>query len=123
MQLPPGCCPAGWADILPELDALPSTLRVTKRQWGAFHGTELDLQLRRRGVATIVLAGVSTTIGVEQTAREAWQNGYSVVVAEDACSAGGGAGDMHEMSVKKLLPRIARVRLTAEILGSFNPPQ
>lgn len=119
MQLPPGGFPAGWPDIAPEFDALPGTLRVTKRQWGAFHGTDLDLQLRRRGITTIVLGGVSTAIGVEQTAREAWQNDYSVVVAEDACSSGGGATDMHEMSVKKLLPRIAKVRSTAEILAAL----
>lgn len=120
MQLPPGGLPAGWADILPEFDALPGTLRITKRQWGAFHGTELDLQLRRRGIGTIVVGGVSTAIGVEQTAREAWQNGYSVVIAEDACSAGGpGGAEMHENSVKRLLPRISRVRSTAEILASL----
>ena len=120
MQLPPGGFPAGWADIMPEFDALPGTLRVTKRQWGAFHGTELDVQLRRRGVTTIVLAGVSTAIGVEQTAREAWQNAYSVVIAEDACAAGGpGGAEMHENSVTRLLPRIARVRSTAEILAAL----
>src|SRR5579862_7010318 len=100
MQLPPGGFPAGWADILPEFDALPGTLRVTKRQWGAFHGTELEVQLRRRGITTIVLGGVSTAIGVEQTAREAWQHGYSVVIAEDASAAAGPGGtEMHEMSV------------------------
>lgn len=120
MQLPPGGFPAGWAGILPEFDALPGTLRVTKRQWGAFHGTELDVQLRRRGVTTLVLGGVSTAIGVEQTAREAWQNGYSVVIAEDASAAAGpGGAEMHEMSVTKLLPRIARVRSTAEILAGL----
>src|SRR5579863_4999246 len=56
MQLPPGGLPAGWADLVPEIDTLQGILRVTKRQWGAFFGTELDVQLRRRGVTTIVLA-------------------------------------------------------------------
>ena len=119
MQLPPGGLPPGWAGIVPEFDALPGTFRITKRQWGAFFGTELDLQLRRRGVSTIVLGGVSTSIGVEQTAREAWQSAYSVVVAEDACSAGGNAADMHDYSIRKLLPRIARVRSTEEILAAL----
>ena len=120
IQLLPGGFPAGWADILPELDAIPGTLRITKRQWGAFHGTELDVQLRRRGITTIVLGGVSTAIGVEQTAREAWQNNYSVVIAEDACSAGGpGGAEMHENSVRRLLPRIARLRSTMEILAAL----
>jgi nicotinamidase-related amidase len=119
--LPPGGFPAGWADLHPEFDALADSLRVTKRHWGAFFGTELDLQLRRRGIGTIVLGGVSTPIGVEQTAREAWQNNYSVVIAEDACAAAGPGGlEMHGHSVSRLLPRVARVRSTEEILGSFN---
>lgn len=35
----------------------PGDLCITKRQWGAFYGTDLDLQLRRRGIQTIVLGG------------------------------------------------------------------
>src|SRR5262245_14619749 len=49
----PGGPPAGWADLAEGL-AQPSDILITKRHWGAFHGTELDLQLRRRGVRTIV---------------------------------------------------------------------
>jgi nicotinamidase-related amidase len=119
MQLPPGGLPAGWADLIPDLAALPGTLPVTKRQWGAFFGTELDLQLRRRGIATIVLCGVSTPIGVEQTAREAWQHNYNVVVVEDACAATAGGTDMHDYAIKKLMPRIARIRSTEEVLAAL----
>src|SRR5580658_8688832 len=52
----------GFAKDFSELiDALakPGDILITKRQWGAFHGTELDLQLRRRGIQTIVLGGVA----------------------------------------------------------------
>ena len=48
-----------------------SDILVTKRQWGAFYGTDLDLQLRRRGIKSVVLGGISTNIGVESTARAA----------------------------------------------------
>jgi len=120
MPLPPGGFPEGWADFVPEIDALPGTLRITKRQWGGFFGTELDLQLRRRGVTTIVLGGVSTPIGVEQTAREAWQHNYDVVIAEDACSAGGGQADIHTHSITRIMPRIARVRSTADVLAALR---
>ena len=61
--------PADWMDFVAEVAAWPSALEIVKRQWGAFHGTELDLQLRRRGLETIVLTGVATNFGVEQTAR------------------------------------------------------
>lgn len=120
MQLPPGGLPADWADFVPELADLDA-IAITKRQWGAFYGTELDLQLRRRRITTIVLAGISTPIGVEQTAREAWQHNYAVVLAEDACAASGnGAADMHRHSVEKILPRISRIRSTGEILEALS---
>ena len=108
--------PPGW-DEFP--DALPpSDLVITKRQWGAFYGTELDLQLRRRGIRTIVLAGIATSIGVESTARFAWELGYDIVFAEDATS-GPDAG-MHANSFEKVFPRIGRVRTTAEVLAALK---
>ena len=64
MQAPPGGFPEGWTELAEGL-AEPSDIRVTKRQWGAFYGTDLDLQLRRRGVTTVVLGGIATNMGVE----------------------------------------------------------
>lgn len=119
MQLPPGGLPTGWGDLVDEIDSLSGTFRITKRQWGAFFGTELDIQLRRRGITTIVLGGVSTPIGVEQTAREAWQLNYDVVLVEDASAAGGGDAQIHEHSIHKILPRISRIRSTADVLAAL----
>ncbi|MDR5856848.1 isochorismatase family protein [Caballeronia sp. LZ062] len=55
-------------------------------QWGAFYGTELDVQLRRRGNRTIGLGGIATHIGMESTARDAYARGYQQTFAEDAMS-------------------------------------
>ncbi len=63
-QLPSGGFPEGWTELADGL-AEPSDLRVTKRQWGAFYGTDLDLQLRRRGVTSVVIGGIATNVGVE----------------------------------------------------------
>ena len=112
--MPPGGMPAEWSEFVPEIDSLQADVVITKRQWSAFYGTELDLQLRRRGIKTIVLGGVATHIGVDSTARDAWQHNYAVVVAEDACASMG--ADLHQFSVEKVLRRVARVRSTAEIL-------
>jgi Amidases related to nicotinamidase len=109
--------PANWADLVPDVAALQAAKVITKRQWGAFYGTELDLQLRRRGITTIILAGIATNFGVESTAREAWQHNYAVVIAEDACTSLD-AG-MHEFSIEKILPRIARIRSTDDILAAL----
>ena len=94
-----------------------SDIEVTKRQWGAFYGTDLELQLRRRGIDTIVLCGISTNIGVESTARNAWELGFKLVVAEDACSAA--SSEQHQGSMKNIFPRIGRVRSTQEILSAL----
>ena len=118
MQLPPGGLPPDWSELAPEIAALPAAAVITKRQWGAFHGTELDLQLRRRGITTIVLGGIATNFGVESTAREAWQHNYAVVVAEDACTSLG--EDLHRFSIEKVLPRVARVRKAAEIMAALQ---
>jgi len=115
---PSGSMPADWADLVPEIAALRAPVKITKRNWSAFHGTELDLQLRRREIKTIVLGGIATNFGVESTARDAWQHGYEVIIAEDASSSSGGTG-MHAFAIEKILPRLARIRSTAEILGAL----
>ncbi|MES2176403.1 MAG: hydrolase [Gemmatimonadota bacterium] len=118
MPAPPGGLPPDWANFVPEMASLHADIRITKRQWGAFHGTELDLQLRRRAITSIVLCGIATNFGVEGTAREAWQHNYDVIVAEDACSSM--SADMHAFSMTRILPRISRVRSTAEILAALD---
>jgi nicotinamidase-related amidase len=90
---------------------------ITKHQWGAFHGTELDLQLRRRDMATIVLCGIATNIGVESTARFAYEYGYNQIFAEDAMSAL--SLEEHTFTVAKIFPRIGLVRKTKEILADL----
>ena len=116
--LPPGGLPAHWWDIPTELATVPGDILVVKRQWGAFYGTDLDLQLRRRGIKTIVLAGIATSIGVESTARNAWELGYDIVFAEDATS-GPDAGT-HANSFEKIFPRLGRVRKTADVLAALK---
>ncbi len=113
-----GGLPEGWSDLVPELGVQPGDHVVTKHQWGAFHGTDLDLQLRRRGVTTILLCGISTSIGVESTARNAFELGYEQVFLEDAMSSRDAAE--HEHTVRRIFPRIGRVRSTAEVLAALS---
>jgi nicotinamidase-related amidase len=114
----PNSLPPTWADIVPEVGPGPGDIIVTKRQWGAFYGTELDLQLRRRNVRTIVLAGIATNIGVESTARSAYEHGYAQVFVEDAMASF--SAEMHEFAVKNILARIGHVRSTAEVLSALS---
>ncbi|HVB97891.1 MAG TPA: hydrolase [Candidatus Dormibacteraeota bacterium] len=116
---PPLNMPRGpdWAEIVPELGPGPNDFVITKRQWSAFYGTELDLQLRRRGIETIVLCGISTNIGVESTARAAYEYGYQQIFVEDATAAR--SKEEHDHTMKTTFPRIGRIRKTEDVLAAL----
>lgn len=109
-----GTMPAGWDEIVEDLKGHPGDILVTKRNWGAFYGTDLDLQLRRRGITQVVLAGIATSIGVESTARNAHELGYHVTLATDAMS------DMHpeahRNSIERIFPLLGECGTSAEII-------
>ncbi len=105
---------ADWADFVAELGPKENDVIITKKQWGAFYGTDLELQLRRRAIKTIVLCGISTTHGVESTARFAYEYGFEQIFAEDAMTAM--TLEMHNNSISNF-KRMGRVRKTEEILS------
>jgi nicotinamidase-related amidase len=107
-----------WADFVPEIGPKEGDLIITKKQWGAFYGTDLELQLRRRGIDTIVLCGISTTHGVESTARFAYEYGFQQIFAEDAMAAM--SLEMHNGTLNFVFKRIGRIRSTEQILQSLT---
>ena len=109
--------PAGWDVLSPALGSGDRDIRITKHQWGAFYGTELDLQLRRRGVKTLVMCGISTNFGVESTARDASERNYAIVFAEDAMTSFD--ANAHAFAVKSIFPRLGRVRSTGDVLAAL----
>ena len=110
--------PDDWAELVPEMTPQPGDHVITKGQWGAFYGTDLDLQLGRRGITTIVLCGIATCFGVESTARGAYEHGYEQIFAEDAMTSLSSAE--HEHTITRVLPRIGRIRNTAQILADVG---
>jgi nicotinamidase-related amidase len=113
-----GTPPADWTELVAELDAQPDDLRVTKRTWGAFHGTDLDAQLQAHGVTQVILTGVATTAGVESTARAAHEHGYNVVLVTDAMT--DRSAEAHDNSVERIFPRLGETATTEEILSALG---
>jgi len=113
-----GQLPKDFADLVPEMGPRENDIVITKKQWGAFYGTELDLQLRRRGLDTVVLCGISTNIGVESTARFAYEYGYEQIFASDAMAAG--SAEEHNGALNYTFKRIGRVRTTEQILNALK---
>lgn len=107
-----------WSEIVAALGPKGGDLLITKHQWGAFYGTELELQLRRRGVKTIVLGGISTNFGVESTARDAFERGFALVFVEDACAAM--SAEAHAFAVSTIFPRLGLVRSTGDVLNALG---
>jgi nicotinamidase-related amidase len=110
--------PADWADLVPELNAQPNDLLVTKKTWGAFTNTDLEVRLKALGVTQLVICGVATSIGVESTARHAYELGFNVTLALDAMT------DMsleaHDNSVARIFPRLGETGSTGEIVGLLD---
>jgi nicotinamidase-related amidase len=106
--------PPDWTELVPELNQQPGDILITKQRVGAFIGTSLDEELRRRGVTQIFLAGVATSAGVEATARSAYDHGYHVVLVVDTMT------DMdpeaHRYSVERTFPRLGEVDTTENVL-------
>lgn len=112
LSAPPEGFPPGFSDLAEGLSA-PGDLFITKRQWGAFHQTELDLQLRRRGIETVILGGIATNMGVESTARQGWERGYALLLPEDLSSSL--SREMHDFAFRFIFPRIGRVTRTVDL--------
>ena len=103
------------ARIVRELAPEPGDFLVPKHRWSAFHGTYLELALRTRGVDTLILCGGSTDVGVASTAYAARDLDYNLVIASDACTSP--EADNHAQFMRRIFPRMARVRSTAQILA------
>jgi nicotinamidase-related amidase len=113
--------PPDWADLVDKLDAQPEDHRVSKQRWGAFHDTSLDAHLRELGITQVILAGVATSVGVESTARSAYEHGYHVVLATDAMT--DTDAEAHHNSLERTFPKLGETATTAEILEMLREPR
>jgi nicotinamidase-related amidase len=115
---PQGALPSNFFEYADELKADASRdILIHKRQWGAFYGTDLDLQLRRRSITNIVLCGISTSIGVESTARDAWERSYNLTFASDAMT--DTSAEAHDRALQIIFPRIGEIGSVDEILAKL----
>ena len=103
-----------WSRIVAPLGPEPGDVVVLKHQPNAFHDTDLETHLRRRGITTIVLGGISTNVGVESTARDAFERGYEQIFVDDVMAAREEV--LHTHAVTKIFPTIGRVR-TSDVVA------
>ena len=106
--------PQGWTDLLPELGQQPTDKVVTKYTWGAFHHTDLAEYLTDLGVTQVVIAGISTSSGVETTARQAYEHGFHVTLATDAMTDTNPV--THDNTIAYIFPKLGETGTTDDIL-------
>jgi len=106
------------SEIVDELKPHPSDYVLVKKRRNAFHATELDFHLRARGVDTLIVGGVATNLGVENTVRDGWDRDYNMVVVPDISVASPAAA--HDYCITSVFPRMARIMNVDEVLAGFK---
>ncbi len=95
------------SEIAPELAPIDGDVIVRKNRWSSFYQTNLELQLRVRGIDTIVIAGGSTDVGIASTVFAARDMDLGIVVIRDGCYSA--RGNNNEFFLERVFPRMARV--------------
>ena len=113
-----GARSADWTDVVPELKVQSQDLIVKKQAWGAFTDTGLRDHLKTLGVTQVVLTGIATSIGVESTARQAYESGWHVTLVTDAMTDIN--ADAHSNSLTRIFPKLGETGTTEEILALLS---
>ena len=107
-----------WYKITDKLHVAESDIRITKHSWNAFFETALEDELKKRNVTGIVIAGISTSIGVEGTARAASERAYNISFVIDAMT--DLQVEAHERSIKHIFPRMGETGRADEIIAALS---
>lgn len=110
-----GELPADWATLVPAMTPQQNDITITKKSWGAFQATALHEELQQRGITQVVICGIATSIGVESTARQAYESGYNVTLATDAMTDLN--IDTHNNSINLIFPRLGETGSCEEIVA------
>ncbi|MGI0020688.1 MAG: cysteine hydrolase family protein [Nitrososphaera sp.] len=85
----PICVRGTWdAEIVDEIRPAPEDHIVIKRRDSAFQDTEIGVWLKSVGADSLIFCGIDTSICVETSLRDAFNNGYDVILISDATASG-----------------------------------
>ena len=107
------------SEIAPELAPAEGDVVVPKQRWSSFFQTNFDLQLRVRGIDTIVIAGGSTDVGIASTVYAARDLDYGIVVVRDCCYST--RGNNNDFFMERVFPRMGRVMNVERVVALMTP--
>jgi nicotinamidase-related amidase len=108
-----------YSEIAAELAPGQGDVLVPKQRWNSFFQTNLELQLRARGIDTIIIAGGSTDVGIASTVYAARDLDYGIVVIRDGCYSARGSNN--EFFLERVFPRMARVMTVDQAVELMRP--
>jgi len=104
-------------EIIPEVAPVWGEPVVKKWNIGIFSNSNLDQVLKNYGAETVIMVGVATNLVIHVGAVQATDQGYSVIVAEDAVTSND--KEAHDYTINKVLPLISLVTTTDEVLSNI----
>ena len=114
----PRCAEGSWGADFYRLTPADGDILIRKHCYSAFQGTPLDGLLRRRGVRTLVVTGVSTNICVESTFRDGHSRGYYIVVPGDCVASP--APDLHAATLRNVETLIGDVTAAGDLIALWT---
>lgn len=106
--------------LYPDLDVRDGDLTVYKRRYSAFvqGSSVLDIELRQRGIDSVIITGTLTNVCCESTARDAYFLNYNVLFASDgtACL----SDEEHNATLLAMHNFFGDVRSTQEIVEALK---
>ncbi|GLK44605.1 MULTISPECIES: cysteine hydrolase family protein [Novosphingobium] len=96
----------------------PGDIEVSKLVYSSFHGTDLEQQLRTRGIDTLVMTGLTTECCVDSTTRDAFHRDFHTFVVSDACAAY--EPDLHAHALKALAANTSLLVTTDAVMAAWS---
>jgi nicotinamidase-related amidase len=97
---------------------------LDKPRFGAFHGTDLELILRSRGIDTVIISGIATNVCCETTAREAMVRDFHVFFLSDGTATFGlgnaSAAELQKATLATLGSLFAQVLTVDEMVEKIR---
>jgi ureidoacrylate peracid hydrolase len=114
----PICLIGTWGSEMYRLKVQAGEAVVTKHRYSAFLNTDLDLILRSLEIRTVVIAGVTTNVCVESTARDAAMRDYYTIILSDCTAADSDAE--HRVSLYTLDHYFGIVTTSTELFAAWQ---
>jgi len=114
----PRCLTGSWGADFHVIAPRPNEPVVIKHRYSAFTNPELDDLLKRRGIRSLLLAGVATDTCVESTGRDGYFIDYYVTLVADCCA---GAIDRdHRVALERFERDYGAVVNSADVIEAWQ---